>query len=78
MNLRDFQGDVVAPLRVAAVSPDDLLLSLFADRPDSVGAILSQQAASLQRPPFTVGDILRGLALHAPRFAAAVAQVMSL
>ncbi len=70
-NLRDFAS---LPDGIEAQSPDEFLENLFDLDPDRFVDLLRQQAAALQRPPYTFEDLLAALAKTAPNFAAAVSE----
>ena len=57
-NLPDFPDAVLRPLGVAAVSPDDLVLSLIEVDRDRVVDTLRRHRARLDRPPLTASDYL--------------------
>jgi hypothetical protein len=69
-NLKDFPPAACAPLGVAVVHPDDFLLALRAKAPDTVTAVLREQAGDLDSPPVTVEELLEMLAKVTPAFAA--------
>lgn len=68
-NVRDFTP---LPDGLEAQSPDEFLSNLFDLDPDALVDVLREQAADLQRPPVTVGELLARLALVAPDFVTAV------
>ena len=68
-NLRDFEP---LPDGGEAQSPDEFLQNLFDLDPDSMVALLREQAAALTRPPRTFEVLLAGLAKSVPDFIAAV------
>jgi len=57
-NLRDFPADVLAPLGVRAVHPDDLVLDLWERFPAAVLRVLDRQPGSLRAPPMSTVDLL--------------------
>jgi hypothetical protein len=61
-NLDDFPDAALRPLGVAAVSPDDFVLSLIGADQDRVVATLRHHRARLDRPPLTAADYLGHLA----------------
>lgn len=69
-NLRDFPDEALAPLRMAAVDPDDFLLDQLDLAPRIVLDVLREQAAHTRSPPLTPTDLLTRLArAGAPAFA---------
>jgi hypothetical protein len=50
------------------VSPDTFLGNLFSVDPDGVVDLLRRQAADLDRPPMTLGELVDRLARSAPAF----------
>ena len=73
-NLADFPADRITsgPL---VVSPDEFVLELTDDDPDSVVEVVEAQAADLKNPPRTTGEILDGL--EAVGLAASVKRIRS-
>lgn len=61
-NLPDFPDDVMTPLGIAVVSPDEFLLDQLDLAPRIVLDVLREQAAHTRRPPLTPTDLLAGLA----------------
>jgi len=61
-NLRDFPDDVMTPLGIAVVSPDEFLLDQLDLAPRIVLDVLREQAAHTRRPPLTPTDLLARLA----------------
>lgn len=73
-NLRDFRERDLAPFDLRAIHPDDLLLRLLHADPDAMLGILRQQERDRRKPPQTLSEILDGLAVNVPRFAATMRQ----
>lgn len=57
-NLKDFPGVNLAPYNVEAKHPDDFVFDAIDLAPGLVTAVVSEQAAALQRPKRTVGELL--------------------
>jgi predicted nucleic acid-binding protein len=70
-NRRHFPAAALAPHRLVALTPDQLLVRLVAREPAPLLEVLRQQAADL-RPPRTVDQLLDRLAGDVPRFVALV------
>lgn len=64
-NLKDFRH---LPDGIEAQGPDVFLQGLLDLSPDTIIAILRQQASALKRPPITFEQLLGALAKTAPRF----------
>jgi len=64
-NLKHFGA---VPTGIEAVSPDTFLGNLFSVDPDGVVDLLRRQAADLDRPPMTLGELVDRLARSAPAF----------
>lgn len=76
-NLRDFPAQVLEPLGLPAVSPEDFLLDQLDLDPAGTVELLREQARDKKRPPLTVEDVLGALGrAGAPRFSAAVATLL--
>jgi hypothetical protein len=73
-NLRHFPSDILAQYQVVAITPDTFLNLLFAREPDRLCANLRQQAAALQRPAYTLAELLDRLGHALPQFIEAVRQ----
>ncbi|GAA1865917.1 PIN domain-containing protein [Myceligenerans crystallogenes] len=67
-NLKDFPDHALAPYGIAAVHPDDFLLSLLESRPGEVIAAIRHQAQSYRKPPMSVPDLLGKLKQFVPAF----------
>ena len=67
-NLKDFPEQALAPFQIEAMSPDQFLIVLFRQYPETMIEIVIQQAAALRNPPKTVAEVLDELALSAPQF----------
>jgi hypothetical protein len=77
-NLRDFPAEVLDPLGLHAVTPDCFLLDMLDLAPDTVPALIEEQAAAAARPSMSVEDVLISLGLaDAPQFAAAVRNALA-
>jgi predicted nucleic acid-binding protein len=68
-NLKDFKASALAPHRVVAVRPDDLLLDLWNEDQDSVVEALDRKCRTYRHPPMTVVDLADRLTGTVPRFA---------
>lgn len=69
-NVRDFPDELLEPLGIAAVEPDDFLLDQLDLAPRIVLDALREQAAHTRNPPLTPTDLLARLArAGAPAFA---------
>ena len=69
VNLKDFKP---LPDGIEAQSPDEFLCNLFDLDPQSFVAMLSAQAADLQKPPVTFDGLLERLSRAVPELAHAV------
>lgn len=72
-NLRHFPASALAAHNVEALTPDAFLCDVFDLYPETIAAILHQQAADMRQPK-TVDDVLRGLQRMTPNFAKQVRQ----
>lgn len=71
-NIGDFPSDILEPLGLHALSPDDFLLDQLDLAPGITKRALEEQAAATRRPPLTVSDVLDALdRAGVPQFAAA-------
>lgn len=61
-NLSDFPAEVLEPLGIDVVSPDDFLLDQLDLAPRVVIEIIHEQAAHTRRPPLTPTDLVARLA----------------
>jgi len=61
-NIRHFPEDVLEPLGIAAVDPDDFLLDQLDLAPRIVLEVLREQAGHTRNPPLTPTDLLAQLA----------------
>ena len=75
-NLKDFPRSSWPP-NVKVLSPDEFLLKALRGNRAAVVDIIWAHAQSRKRPPVSVRELLRGLALHAPRFVASVERVVA-
>lgn len=64
-NLRDFRD---LPEGIEAQPPDEFLCDLLDLDPETMIALLEEQAAALKRPPKTFQELLDGLAKTVPKF----------
>jgi len=64
-NLKHFRA---VPAGIEAVSPDTFLAGFFKVDPDGVVDLLRRQAADLDRPPMTMGELVDRLARSDPAF----------
>lgn len=72
-NLDDFPDEVLAPLGIHALSPDEFLLDQLDLDPYGTLTVIGEQASAMRRPPATAQDVLAALDLAgAPDFASAV------
>lgn len=71
-NLRHFRPVHLGPFGVRAISPDTFLTALYTARPNTLAAIVRQQAAQRKVPPLSIAAYLDKLAMALPRFTAAV------
>ena len=72
-NLPDFPDDVLNPLGLHAIHPDDFLLNLLDLFPSVVGDIITEQAAATRAPSLTTDDVLASLhRAGVPQFVEAV------
>lgn len=76
-NLKDFPDPTLLPYDINALSPDEFLMYLFAETPEIMICIVTQQAADLRNPPKTLEDILDELTLQVPQFVALVRSELS-
>lgn len=67
-NLRHFKSIALNPWGIEAQHPDVFLTHLYYLFPDSVTAVVRQQAMDLQRPPLTVNELLSLLSQQIPEF----------
>jgi hypothetical protein len=75
-NLRHFPRSALSPFGIAAISPDGFLSRLLAERPKVMLEVIVRQAAALRNPPHTPREVLAGIGLHAPRFAAQAQELL--
>ena len=76
-NLRDFPDEVLAPLGIAVVDPDDFLLDQLDLAPRVVLEVIRDQAAHTRRPPLTPTDLIARLArCGVPSFADEVSRMI--
>jgi hypothetical protein len=67
-NVRDFPERILERYGLAAQSPDDFLVQQWWLDPESVAAVLVEQARGTSRPPLTPDDIFTRLRFMAPTF----------
>ena len=60
-NLRHFPASTLDPLGVEAQHPDDFVLGLLDTAPGTVVGVVEEQAAALERPSMTVGELVDAL-----------------
>ncbi|HET8626052.1 MAG TPA: PIN domain-containing protein [Thermomicrobiales bacterium] len=70
-NLRDFPASSLEPYGVEAQSLDAFLMELFAQNPEQMMQILTEQGADLN-PPRDRSEVIRSLTPHTPGFVADV------
>jgi hypothetical protein len=61
-NVRDYPVDILGPLNVEVIHPDDFLLNQLDLAPRIVLEVLREQAAHTRRPPLTPVDLIARLA----------------
>jgi len=66
LNVRDFR---LLPEGVEAQSPDQFLVSLFDQDPQSLVDIVHEQSVALRRPPRSFAEVVGALARVVPIFA---------
>jgi len=71
-NLRHFPATACEPFGIEVVHPDAFLCELQARAPAKIRVALTEQAAALSRPPFTVTELLDLLAATVPEFVSQV------
>jgi predicted nucleic acid-binding protein len=71
-NLRHFPAAACEPFGIEVVDPDLFLCALQERAPDKIRVALTEQAAALSRPPFTVTELLDLLAATVPEFVSQV------
>jgi hypothetical protein len=71
-NLRHFAAAACEPFGIEVVHPDAFLCELHERAPAKIRAALTEQAAALSRPPFTVNELLDLLAATVPEFVSQV------
>lgn len=76
-NIKHFAPAALVPFGLRAIEPDDFLMELFASAPDVFVAILRTQEAVRVRPRHTAAEILFGMEAQAPRFVAAMRQLLT-
>lgn len=74
LNLEDFPVEACEPFAIEPMHPDVFLLHLYSLDPDEVYVAVTRQAAVLRRPPRSVKDVLKLLAVTVPEFAARLCQ----
>ena len=74
INMKHFRE---LPDGLEAQHPDEFLCHLFDLSPESVSAIVHEQAAAMKTPPRSFEDVLRGLSNTVPQFAAMLAAAAS-
>jgi hypothetical protein len=71
-NLKDFPAAASGPYGVDILHPDEFLMVLYGLDPSLAVDAVTRQAADLQSPPMTVGELLDRLSVTVPGFAAAI------
>lgn len=74
-NLKDFPRSSW-PRNVKVLSPDEFLLKAMRGNRAAVVDVIWAHAQSRKRPPVSVRELLRGLAVHAPRFVVSIERVV--
>ncbi len=75
-NLRDFPDEALRPFELEALSADEFALRALVASPEQVAAIVRQQAADLQKPPYSVPQLIDKLEANGLiRFAAKLRQL---
>ena len=75
-NVADFPLDVLEPLGLHVLTPDDFLLDTLDLAPAVVRRVLAEQASDAHRPPLDLADVLSSLErAGVPRFARAAADL---
>ena len=69
-NLGDFPSDVLTQYGVAAISPDDFLVSLLEEDSDEVWEVINNKCKSYRNPPRTMKQFCQQLGKLVPHFAA--------
>ena len=78
-NTKDFPKPLMHRLGLSVMTPDELLLALLDDDPETMTSVIVEVAEALQTPKRTTDDILVSLHLAgAPRFAAKVRGLLKL
>jgi hypothetical protein len=75
-NLKDFPESALSPHGVEALSPDEFLGQLLNVDPMLMAQVLREQVADLINPPLTVQDVLKQIALQAPRFSERAGEIL--
>jgi hypothetical protein len=76
-NLRDYPEEVLTPLGIAVVDPDDFLLDQLDLAPRVVLEVIREQAAHTRRPSLTPTDLIARLArCGVPSFADDVSRMI--
>lgn len=60
-NGRDFPAEILGPLGIAVVTPDEMAASLLKDRPEEVCAAVRETRLSLKNPPKSIVEYLEVL-----------------
>lgn len=55
-NLKDFPAHALSPDNVIAVAPDEFLINLYVDDPETVALTLNRHRVGLQKPALSAGD----------------------
>jgi predicted nucleic acid-binding protein len=71
-NLRHFRPTDLAPFAIRALHPDAFLMELYSAHPDTLAAIVREQAAQRRDPPLALAAYVDKLIAPLPRFTAAI------
>lgn len=73
-NVKDFPAKDCEPWGITVMHPDEFLMILQAKRPKVVLEVLTEQAGDLNKPPWSLEELLQSLAKQVPGFVEAVRQ----
>lgn len=57
-NVADFPGEILGPLGITIVTPDDLMTSLLEARPEETCTVVRETRLSLKNPPKSIDEYL--------------------
>jgi predicted nucleic acid-binding protein len=77
-NLKDFPVEVLQPLNIQALSPDEFLERILNESPDAFSQAIQKQVQALKNPPMTLAQVLEALSLHAPKTVFALKEKLSI